>query len=233
VFCDWYLEFTKPILMGGDEAAKAETRATTAWVLGQILHILHPFMPYITEELWEQFTGSKEMLIAARWPQINAAIDTSAQDEMRWLVKLITDVRAVRAELNVPAGKQIPMQVKGASAETLSRLQRHEAIILRLARLTGVAQTDSVGKGSAQTVLGEATLILPLADVIDLAAESTRLQKECEKLAAEIKKIEAKLGNASFVDRAPPEVVDEQRERKAEAEATLARLDAARKSLAG
>ncbi len=233
-FCDWYLEFTKPILMGENDAAKAETRATTAWVLGQILHLLHPFMPYITEELWREFTGSQAMLITAKWPEIMAQAEgRAAQDEMNWLVRLISSIRAVRAELNVPAGAQIPLHVKGSSAQTTARLDRHQAIIGRLARLSSVTHTEIVAKGSAQTILDEATLILPLAEIIDIAQESARLKKEGEKIAAEIGKIEAKLGNKSFVDRAPPEIVEEQRERKAEAEATLARLNAARESLAG
>jgi valyl-tRNA synthetase len=146
---------------------------------------------------------------------------------------LITSIRAVRAELNVPAGAQIPLQIKGASVLTVARLESHHAIILRQARLISMTHVDSIGKGSAQTVLGEATLILPLAEIIDLDQERARLKKEGEKLTAEIRKIEAKLGNKDFVDRAPPEVVEEQRERKAEAEATLVKLAAAEKSLAG
>ena len=233
-FCDWYLEFTKPILMGENESAKAETRATTAWVLGQILHLLHPFMPYITEELWREFTGSQAMLITAKWPEITAQAEgRAAQDEMNWLVRLISSIRAVRAELNVPAGAQIPLHVKGASAQTTARLDRHQAIIARLARLSNVTPTEIVAKGSAQAILDEATLILPLAEIIDIAQESARLKKEGERIAAEITKLEAKLGNKSFVDRAPPEIVEEQRERKAEAEATLARIEAARENLVG
>ena len=233
-FCDWYLEFTKPILLGEDEAAKRETRATTAWVLGQILHLLHPFMPFITEELWAGFVGSKDMLITSKWPDIRVQAESqAAQEEMNWVVRMITAIRAVRAELNVPAGAQIPLHVKGASALSKARLERHNAIISRLARLSSVTHTDAVVKGSAQAILDEATLVLPLAEIIDLGQERERLIKESERIAAEIRKIEAKLGNKDFVDRAPPEVVEEHRERKAEAEATLIKLEAAQKSLAG
>lgn len=237
-FCDWYLEFTKPIYLGDDEAAKVETRATTAWVLGQILHFLHPIMPFVTEELWQQFTGSESMLITASWPQIAVAANNtndsaSAQEEMNWVVRVISNIRAVRSELNVPAGAQVPLHVKGASDETKARLQRHEAIIARLARLSSITHVEAIAKGSAQAVLGEAILILPLAEIIDLDQERARLQKEGERIAAEIVKIDAKLGNQDFVNRAPPEVVEEHRERKAEAEATLAKLEAAQKSLAG
>jgi len=233
-FCDSYLEFTKPLLAGQDEAAKKETRATTAWVLVQILHFLHPIMPFITEELWQQFTSSGEMLITAKWPEIKIVSDGAvAQDEMNWLVRLISDIRAIRAELNVPAGAMVSLQIKGASSETKTRLERHHVIIVRMARLSNVSHVEIVPKGSAQAILGEATLILPLAEIIDLDRERARLKKEGERIAAEIKKIEAKLSNQDFVERAPPEVVEEQRERKAEAEATLAKLEAAQKSLTG
>jgi len=233
-FCDWYLEFTKPILMGDDEKAKAETRATTAWALGQILHLLHPIMPFITEELWGEFTGSQDMLITSAWPVIETqSAVQAAQDEMNWLVRLITAIRAVRAELNVPAGAQIPLQVKGASTATSEKIAQHQAVITKLARLSSIEAIEVVGKGSAQTILDEATLVLPLAEIIDLEQERSRLKKEGEKLVVEIGKIEAKLGNKDFVDRAPPEVIEEQRKRKADAEATLARLEAAQKSLAG
>ncbi len=233
-FCDWYLEFTKPVLTGGDDAAKAETRASTAWVMGQILHILHPFMPFITEELWGEFTGSPDMLISSRWPDIRVAEESAgAQGEMNWLVRLISSVRAVRAELNVPAGSEIPLHVKGASVLTKQRLEKYMNIIARLSRLSSVSYADTAAKGSAQAVLDEATLILPLEGVIDLDKERTRLQKEGEKLAAEIRKIEAKLGNKDFIDRAPPEVVDEQRMRKSEAEAIMIKLESARKNLIG
>ncbi|MGE3623275.1 MAG: valine--tRNA ligase [Bdellovibrionales bacterium] len=232
-FCDWYLEFTKPILGGGDETAKAETRATTAWVLGQMLHFLHPFMPYITEELWEQFVGGS-LLMTEKWPVLSdRLVDKTAQDEINWVIRMVGTVRTIRAELNVPAGAQVQLQLKDASAASRKRLETHQPIITRLARLAGIAHVDSAGKGSAQAIVDEATLILPLADVIDLDQERARLRKESDKWAAEIKKIETKLANKDFVDRAPPEVVEEHRERKAEAEAMIAKLEAAQKSLAG
>jgi valyl-tRNA synthetase len=191
-------------------------------------------MPFITEELWSEFTGRKDMLISAKWPDIRVKAEgKAAQDEMNWLVRLISSIRTIRSELNVPAASQIPLQIKDALKDTLARLERHNAIIIRLGRLSGITQTTETAKGSAQTVLDEATLILPLAGVIDIDQERARLGKEAEKMITEIRKIEAKLGNKDFTDRAPAEVVDEQRERKAEAEATLSRLSAAQMSLAG
>jgi valyl-tRNA synthetase len=230
-FCDWYLEFTKPILAGADEAAKTETRATTSWVLGQMLHFLHPFMPYITEELWDQFVG-EGLLISAKWPQLaDKLLDKNAQGEIGWVIKLISAVRTIRAELNVPPAAQVPLQLKDASPESRARLERHQPVIMRLARIAGISHVTALPKGAAQAIVDETILILPLADVIDLEQERVRLGKESEKWAAEIKKIESKLGNKDFVDRAPPEVVEEHRERKAEAEAMLVKLQAAQKSL--
>ena len=234
IFCDWYLEFTKPILSGSDEAAKAETRATTAWVLAQILKILQPFIPYLTEALWQEIVSKDKLLMSEAWPEITpTAAHVAAREEINWVVRLIGAVRATRAELNVPAGAQIQLQIKEASPASLARLERHKDVIVRLARLAAVTPVTTVPKGAAQTVLDEALLILPLADVIDLEQERARLGKESEKLAAEIQKLKAKLANQDFVNRAPPEVVEEHRERVTEAEATLDKLRAAQQSLAG
>ncbi|MDR3438230.1 valine--tRNA ligase [Telmatospirillum sp.] len=216
-FCDWYLEFAKPVLQGADGPAKSETRATAAWVLDQILHLLHPFMPFITEELWSQLDdGRPQFLMSSRWPAPTIH-DGAAEAELDWLVKLISAIRAVRAEMNVPAGARVPLQIKGASADTLNRLQVHRDAILTLARAASIQSVDTVAtKGAVQVVVDEATILLPLADVIDLAQEKARLNKEIAKLSGDIEKVEKKLGNESFVAKAPPEVVAEQRERLSE-----------------
>lgn len=233
-FCDWYLEFTKPILAGTDEAAKQETRATTAWVLGQMLHVLHPFMPFVTEELWGQFVG-EGMLINANWPSLPE--DLVQTTDVNWVKELIEKIRAVRVELSVPVAAKIELQVKGAGSDIVERIKTNLAILARMARLKEdrdpVTFVQEIPKGAAQIMMSDVTFALPLADVIDLDAERTRLHKESEKWATEIRKLEAKLGNKDFVERAPPEVVEEQRERKAEAEAMLAKLQAAQQSLAG
>jgi valyl-tRNA synthetase len=225
-FCDWYLEFTKPILNGDDAEAQAETRATTAWVLDQILHLLHPIMPFITEELWEQLFPGRETLIGARWPEFGPdSVDTAAAAEMDWVVRLITTVRAVRSEMNVPAGAQIPLLLKDAAPETVRRLNTYRDIIARMARLSSLDRTDDPApKGAVQAVLDEATVILPLAGIVDLDQERARLTKEIDTLSAEIAKIDQKLNNANFVARAPEDVVEEQRERRADAEAARAKL---------
>jgi valyl-tRNA synthetase len=233
-FCDWYIEFSKPILLGTDEAAKAETRAVTAWVLGEIVHLLHPTMPFISEEIWENLAGPEAgRLITARWPSHPAAIaDADARAEMDWVVRLISAVRTVRVEMNVPAAAQIPLRLKDAAPESLRRLATHRDLILRLARLDSAEPlTGEVPKGAVQAVLDEATIMLPLGSVIDLAQERARLAKEITRLDGEVEKIAKKLGNEQFLAKAKPEVVEEQRERSAEAEQTRDRLRAAMERL--
>lgn len=228
VVCDWYVELTKPILQGADGPEKEETRAVTAFVLRETVKLMHPVMPFITEELWDKLGHRAEHgpLISQPWPA-PASIDPAADAEMGWLVKLIQDIRSARAELNVPAGAKLRLLVIGGNETTSARLETHRAAIERLARIEGVEAAASAPKASLQIVVGEATYALPVGDVIDLKAESARLQKEIKKLADEVGKIDAKLANAAFVARAPEEVVEEQRERRAQAEQTGARLSAA------
>ena len=232
VFCDWHLEFAKPLFNGEDAAAKAETQATTAFVLDQALKMLHPFMPFVTEELWSQ-TGTRDShLIVADWPQLDGLQDADATAEMNWLISLVTDIRRLRAEMNIPAGAQLPLVAVGADAATSERLVRHDALIKRMARLSEVSTADAVPPASAQTVLGTTTLALPLEGVIDFDAEKTRIAKEVAKLEGEITRLEKKLGNEKFVANAPVEVVAEQREKleeyagqKAKMAEALARLE--------
>jgi valyl-tRNA synthetase len=189
-------------------------------------------MPFITEELWGKLGHRTEhgMLIGQPWPA-RAATDAAADAEMNWLVKLISDIRSARSELNVPAGAKLKLQVVGANTATRQRLDTQRAAIERLARVEGIEAAATAPKASLQIVLGEATYALPVGEVIDLKAEGARLTKEINKLADEVGKIDAKLGNANFVSRAPEEVVEEQRERRAQAEQTRARLSAALKRL--
>jgi valyl-tRNA synthetase len=233
-FCDWYLELIKPILSGADLEAAAETRAMTAFVLDRALKLLHPFMPFVTEELWKKLApegeGRDTLLILAAWPKHQGLENKEADAEIGWVIRLISEVRSVRSEMNVPAGAKVPLIVTGASEETTARAKRHEETILRLARIENM----SFGKapaGAVQIVLDEATLALPLAGIIDVAAESNRLKREIDKVGSEIRQLDAKLANEKFVARAPEHVVEEQRERKADAEATAARLEQALKRL--
>jgi valyl-tRNA synthetase len=232
-FCDWYLELAKPILNGDDEPAKAETRATTAWVLDQILKLLHPFMPFITEELWDRLVevGVKRenLLCLSAWPLPTGLADAAADEEIGWLVNLVSEVRSVRSEMNVPAGAKTPLVMVAASKAVRARAEAHEETIKRLARIDALSFAKVAPQGSAQIVLGETTVALPLAGVIDMGSERTRLAREIEKSKAEIKKIDAKLANENFVAKAPPEVVEENRERRADFEATMRKLQAALK----
>jgi valyl-tRNA synthetase len=234
-FCDWYIEFTKPILLGTDEAAKAETRAATAWVLGEITHLLHPLMPFITEEIWEHLTGGGAgRLITARWPDhADRVADPAARAEMDWVVRLVSSIRTIRSEMNVPAAAQISLLLKEASPASLERLSRHRDLILRLARLDRAEPlVGEAPKGAVQSVLDEATIVLPLGGVIDLAQERARLAKEIARLDGEIDKIGKKLGNEQFIAKAKAEVVEEQRERLTEAGEARVKLRAALDRLA-
>ena len=228
IVCDWYVELTKPILQGADGAEKDETRAVTAFVLRETVKLLHPVMPFITEELWEKLGHRAEhgALIGQPWPAA-PALAPDADAEMGWLVKLISDIRSARAELNVPAAAKLKMLVVGGDGTTANRLETHRAAIERLARIEGIEPAPTAPKGALQIVVGEATYALPVTDVIDLKAEGARLQKEIKKLADEVGKIDAKLGNEAFVSRAPEEVVEEQRERRSQAEQTRERLSTA------
>ncbi|WP_420332263.1 valine--tRNA ligase [Roseibium sp.] len=218
-FCDWFLELAKPIFNGDDEVAKAETRATTAWAIDEILKVLHPFMPFLTEELWERLgeegTAASDLLMLTAWPEAKVSDETAAA-EINWLVNLISEIRSVRAEMNVPAGAKVAVVITGASEETKARLSTHESAVLRLARAEKVELADTAPKGSAQIIVGEATVCLPLAGVIDLGAEKARLEKEIGKLDADISKIEKKLNNPKFVEKAPADVVDGEREKVSE-----------------
>jgi len=230
VFCDWYLEFSKPVLSGPDGPARAETRATAAWVLDTILGLLHPFMPFVTEELWGRLDeGRAGTLIAAPWPAPAEGIgDAEAAAEMDWVVRLVTAVRAVRAEMNVPAGARIPLGLRGAAPETAGRLERHREVIARLARLEDAEAMDgAVPAGSVQMMLDEATIVLPLAGVVEFDRERARLDRELGKVGKEMAALERKLANEQFLARAPAHVVDEQRGRLDEAREARARLEAA------
>ncbi len=228
IVCDWYVELTKPVLQGADGPEKDETRAVTAFVLRETVKLLHPVMPFITEELWDKLghRGEHGALIGQPWPA-SPAIDAAADAEMGWLVKLISDVRSARSELNVPAAAKLKLLVVGANATTGQRLDTHRAALERLARVEGIEAAAAAPRSALQIVVGEATYALPVGDVIDLKAESARLQKEIRKLTDEIAKIDAKLGNANFTSRAPKEVVEELRERRRLAEQTRTRLSTA------
>jgi valyl-tRNA synthetase len=232
VFCDLYLELVKPLLNGDDEEAKSETRRTVAWVLDQILKILHPFMPFVTEELWDKTAefGPKRtgLLINEAWPKLDVSlIDEAAAAEVGWVVDLVTGLRSLRSETNVPAGAKVPALLIGASKETALRLERYQAEIDRLARLDYSVVADAAPAGSVTFVLGEAIVAIPLAGVMDIGAEKARLSKEIARCTKEIETVSRKLDNPGFVAKAPAEVIEEQRERRAAYEAEKQKYEAA------
>ncbi|MBA4783284.1 MAG: valine--tRNA ligase [Rhizobiales bacterium] len=226
-FCDWHLELAKPVFSGEDEAAKAEVRQTTAYVLEEILKILHPFMPFVTEELWSRTTQAESrggFLMHAAWP-LPGLVDAAAADDINWLIDLVQAIRSVRAETNVPAGAKTDLVLVDAAPLDGERLMRHEAAIARLARVEKMTTSDVAPRASAQIVLGGVTVCLPLEGVIDFGAERTRLQKEAGKCGDEISKIEKKLGNDAFVAKAPESVVAEQRARLIDLKDTLTKIE--------
>ncbi len=226
-YCDWYVELAKPLLTGEDSAARDETRATAAWVLAQALHLLHPIAPFVTEELWLQLFGRPGgLLIDAAWPGLaDELVDASAEAELGWLVRLIGAIRAARSELNVPPAARLSLCQHGASPTTRAWLERHGEAIQRLARVGDIVADEApVPPQSLVVVIDEATFAMPVGEVVDLAAERTRLEREIGKLGTEIDRSRQKLANVDFVARAPAEVIEQQRERLAEAEATRERL---------
>jgi len=215
-FCDWYVEFAKPVFQGDDEVMGAETKATAAWVLDQILLLLHPIAPFITEELWQQLSDDRQSkLILADWPDYSDQLmDEAAIMEMDWVVRLVSSVRALRAEMNVPPSAKVPLILNNSSDVTKKRMTVHTDLLMRLARLSSLDASDGeVPKGAVQDVIDEAILVLPIADVIDVAAEISRLEKEISKLDDEINKFQNKLSNEKFVAKAPETVVATERQR--------------------
>ncbi|MFA4898754.1 MAG: valine--tRNA ligase [Brevundimonas sp.] len=237
VFCDWYLELAKPVFQGSDEAAKTETRAMTAWTLDQTLKLLHPVMPFITEELWAELgkegPARDGLLIGAEWPVLpDAFIDASAEAEIGWLVDLVGEIRGLRAEMNVPPSAKPPLAFVAPDAVTAELIARHRDLILTLGRVSEVGSADAAPTGAVTFVSGGSTIALSLAGIIDLTAERARLEKEIAALDSDIGHVNKKLGNPNFVSRAAPEVVDEQRAKLAEAEAGKIKLQAALARLA-
>jgi valyl-tRNA synthetase len=219
VYCDWYVELSKPLLTGPDGAAKDETRAMAAWALDEILKLLHPFMPFITEELWavtaEQGPKRFQLLALSDWPKLDGLADDKAEAEIGWVIELITAVRSIRAEMNITAA--IPLVLAGASAGIKARAERWAEFIKRLARVSEISSAAAPPPGSVQLVVRGEVAALPLKGVIDLAAERARLDKEMQKADADIARVDAKLGNANFVARAPEDVVEEEKEKREEA----------------
>jgi valyl-tRNA synthetase len=239
-FCDWYLEFAKPMLLGGSAAAQAETRAVVAWALDQILRLLHPVMPFVTEELFQRLADRQgALLINEAWPRLQGDgwIDASAEADLDWVIRLITQVRAIRAEVNVPAGRMTPVALAGIDEATAMRVEIYRPLILQLARMdalsvvAGDGDGESLARGAIQFVFDEATGFVNVADAIDIAAEQARLAKELARLDGEIARSDKKLANAGFLAKAPAELVASERGKREEAVVARQRLEQAARRL--
>ncbi len=229
LFCDWYLELLKPTLNGDDGPAKDEARATMAYVIDLILAMLHPFMPFITEQLWAETEGAhgrEHVLALSPWPTLNYANEDAA-DDLNWVIELISQTRSVRSEMNIAPSAKLSAVLAGASAQTRSRLEAQASVLERVGRFAAIDVADDAPDGVIQVVVGESTLCLRLGDVIDLEAERTRLSKEIERLDAEIARIDKKLGNEKFTARAPEEVVQGEREKRTGYEGEKAKVQQA------
>ncbi|MEM9706049.1 MAG: class I tRNA ligase family protein, partial [Pseudomonadota bacterium] len=231
VFCDWHLELSKPILQGEETAEKAEIQAVTGWTLDCILTLLHPFMPFITEKLWGESTDRQAHLVVSEWPQLDALGDEAAARSVNWAIDLITAIRSARAEMNIPPGAKAPLLALNPTDTGKALLDTHRTAIETLARIENITYTDKTPKGAIQIISNGAEFALPLADLIDVDAEQARLTKELSKVVAEIGKIDKKLGNAQFVDRAPAAVVEEQKKRRDEYEEQQQKLEKAAERL--
>jgi len=222
IYCDWYLELAKPVLLGPDGAAKRETRAMVVWVRDEILKLLHPFMPFITEELWAVTGNHNALLALSDWPKLEGLTDDKAEAEIGWVIDLITAIRSVRAEMNITA--PIPLVLAGSSVESKARAERWAEFIKRLARVSEISSAAAAPQGSVQLLVRREVAALPLKGVIDLAVERARLGKEMQKADADVARSDAKLNNPKFMEHAAEEVVEEEKEKRDEALARKAKI---------
>lgn len=227
-FCDWYIELIKPIFYGENAAGIKEIRAVTAWTLDRILIMLHPFMPFITEELWDNLTARSGKLIHAAWPA-DENVNAADKNEIDRAIDIISAIRSLRSSMNLPAGAKLHAYVKDAVAETLTAVERQKALICKLARLEELEALENreVTKDMVQTVSREAAILIPLKGVVDFEAERARLQKELETLNKNLEGYSRKLSNESFVAKAPAAVVAEEKRRQAEALENKAKVEEA------
>jgi valyl-tRNA synthetase len=235
IYCDWYLELIKPVLAGPDSAARRETRAAAAWALDEILKLLQPFMPFITEELWsvtaEQGAAREQMLALSAWPEHDGLEDPKAEAEIGWVIDLIAAVRSVRAEMNVNV--PLPLVMIRVGDHVWARAQDWSEFIKRMAKISDLRRTPVPEQGTVQFVVRGEAVGLVLSGVIDLAAERARLAKEMAKCDADISRVDQKLGNADFLKRAPEDVVEGERGKREDAQARREKLAEALERLKG
>ncbi len=228
--CDWYLELLKPVFQGSNEDAKSEAQACTAWVLDEVYKLLHPFMPHMTEELWSltetPAMKRKDMLALMAWPE-EIFVDEEAAADINWLIDVVSEIRSVRFEMNIPAATLAPLIIVEGGKLTQRRVQRYEALLKKLARIETIDFADKVPAISAQMILGEAVFCLPLGQLIDLQAERARLIKDIHKIEQDIEKISTKLDNPKFIANARPEIVEAEHNRVIELRAAQKKISIA------
>ena len=230
--CDWYVELSKPLLNSDDSKIKNETRQTMGWVIDHCLILLHPIMPFITEELWETLSKRKEMLVHCDWPEYDSAlIDHAADLEMNWVVNLIESIRSARAQLRVPAGLKIPMIFVEMESEAKQAWDNNSEMIQKLARITELTCADEIPKGSIAISAKGASFALPLEGIIDVEEEKKRLSKSLDKLQKEISALKGRLQNSKFIESAPEEVILETQENLVLREEEEAKLSSAASQL--
>jgi valyl-tRNA synthetase len=218
-FCDWYLEIIKPILSGDEGTEKAETSATVAWVLGTLCHLLHPFMPFITEEIWQHLAPAQGSLITAAWPNLKGWQDTTAKEDISWVIEVVTTIRGLRNELNIPPSTPLDLQFAEGQSHHQALLQAYTPMLEKLARLSKIMSEPAteIPKGTAQLVVDGSTLLIPLGDILDLDTERQRLEKALTEATKEITQMQVKLSNAEFTAKAPAEIIEKNQARLAEA----------------
>ena len=236
VFCDWCLELAKPVLQGeGETPAKRETQATIAYVLDDVIALLHPFMPFVTEELWaikgEVGLPRADVLALGPWPSAELAVDPAAEAEIGWVIELVSEIRSVRSEMGVPAAAQPNLTLVQASAVQADVARRWAETIKRLARVGEVDFAKAPPASSLQLVVRGTLAAIPVAGLLDIEAERARLGKEIAAEEGEVAKVDAKLANADFVARAPEEIVAENQERREASLARIAKMKGARERL--
>ena len=237
VYCDWYVELAKPVLMGPDSPAKTETRAMVAFVRDQVLALLHPFMPFVTEELWrvtaEGGTARDDLLVLAPWPDLEGLEDGEAEVEVGWVGDLISQIRSVKTEMNIKPAMEVPIVLCGVGADTAARVERWGDAIRKTAKVADISFSDAPPAGAVQLVVRGDTVALPLKGLIDLAAEKARLEKAKAKAEGEIRRIDAKLGNPAFLAKADEDVVEADREKREETVQEVTKIEQALERLAG
>ncbi len=214
IFCDWYIEFTKPILQGSDDKAKTETQKTLAWGLSKIYHLMHPYMPFISEELWSSL-GGKNLLISADWPSIDINVSEETCEPINWMIDAITKIRGLKSEMQIPASTKLSIEISGLNANLTSFIEQNKNLFKALARLEKIEIKDNViTEKTAQLIIGKTLIVIPLEGLIDIDSEKARLGKEIQRLEKELTSLDKRLSNPQFKEKAPAEIIDELTERQ-------------------